>query len=74
LSQGFKGPIAQNEGLFYGLDTLPLFIAFAIYTFFWPGQFIPRQLPTRDGEVLDAEATPTNTTLEPEKRLNSEEH
>ena len=26
-SQGFLGPIAQNETLFYALDTIPLFIA-----------------------------------------------
>ena len=26
-SQGFLGPIAQNETFFYALDTIPLFIA-----------------------------------------------
>ncbi|KAF8261380.1 RTA1 like protein-domain-containing protein, partial [Lactarius quietus] len=40
LSQGFFGPIAQNEGLFYALDTLPLFIAIFVYVPFWPGRFI----------------------------------
>ncbi|KAH8117366.1 RTA1-like protein [Phellopilus nigrolimitatus] len=40
LSQGFQGAIATNEGDFYGLDTLPLFIAVAIYVPFWPGRFI----------------------------------
>ncbi|KAI9448037.1 RTA1-like protein [Lactarius indigo] len=44
LSQGFLGPIAQNEGLFYALDTLPLFIAILVYVPFWPGRFIPREL------------------------------
>lgn len=42
LSQGFKGPLATNEGIFYGLDTLPLFIAVSVYVPFWPGRFIPR--------------------------------
>ncbi|KAI0254690.1 RTA1 like protein-domain-containing protein [Lactifluus subvellereus] len=43
LSQGFLGPIAQNEDLFYALDTLPLFIAISVYVPFWPGRFIPRE-------------------------------
>jgi len=41
LSQGFDGPLTTNQALFYGLDTLPLFIAFALYVPFWPGRFIP---------------------------------
>ncbi|KAI0318696.1 RTA1-like protein [Amylostereum chailletii] len=40
LSQGFEGPIARSERLFYGLDTLPLFIAVVVYVPFWPGRFI----------------------------------
>jgi hypothetical protein len=43
LSQGFQGPIAQNEVLFYALDTLPLFIAILVYVPFWPGRFITRE-------------------------------
>jgi len=43
LSQGFKGPLATSETDFYGLDTLPLFIAVAAYVPFWPGRFIGRQ-------------------------------
>lgn len=43
LSQGFLGPIAQNEALFYALDTLPLFVAIAVYVPFWPGRFILRE-------------------------------
>ncbi|TRM67760.1 RTA1 like protein-domain-containing protein [Schizophyllum amplum] len=39
LSEGFNGPLATNEALFYGLDTLPLFIAIAIYIPFWPGRY-----------------------------------
>ncbi len=41
LSQGFEGRLATMESFFYGLDTLPLFIAVAIYVPFWPGRFIP---------------------------------
>lgn len=41
LSQGFEGAIATNEGFFYGLDTLPLWIAVVVYCPFWPGRFIP---------------------------------
>ncbi|KAL1675573.1 RTA1 like protein-domain-containing protein [Schizophyllum commune] len=39
LSEGFNGPLATNEALFYGLDTLPLFIAIAVYIPFWPGRY-----------------------------------
>ncbi|KAF9534270.1 RTA1 like protein-domain-containing protein [Crepidotus variabilis] len=47
LSQGFGGALARSEGLFYGLDTLPLFIATAIYIPFWPGRFIDDHQPLR---------------------------
>ncbi|KAL0949497.1 hypothetical protein HGRIS_009551 [Hohenbuehelia grisea] len=40
LGEGFLGHLATNEGFFYGLDTLPLFIAIAIFIPFWPGRFI----------------------------------
>jgi hypothetical protein len=40
LSQGFEGHIATVEALFYALDTLPLFLAIAVYVPFWPGRFI----------------------------------
>ncbi|KAG6809079.1 hypothetical protein H0H92_001687, partial [Tricholoma furcatifolium] len=43
LSQGYQGHLATTEAYFYGLDTLPLFIAISIYTPFWPGRFIPPQ-------------------------------
>ena len=55
LSQGFKGPLATNEGAFYGLDTLPLFIAVSIFVPCWPGRFITSgpsipQSPASDGD------------------------
>jgi len=40
LSFGFEGPLSTNESLFYGLDTLPLYLAIFIYVPFWPGRFI----------------------------------
>jgi hypothetical protein len=46
LSEGFQGPLTRSEPFFYGLDTLPLFIAIVVYLPFWPGRFIPRDSPT----------------------------
>ncbi|KIY73997.1 RTA1-domain-containing protein [Cylindrobasidium torrendii FP15055 ss-10] len=43
LGQGFHGHLATTEAYFYGLDTLPLFIAIAVYVPFWPGRFIPAE-------------------------------
>ncbi|TFK43477.1 RTA1-like protein [Crucibulum laeve] len=40
LSEGFQGRLATSEAFFYGLDTLPLFIAITVYVPFWPGRFI----------------------------------
>jgi len=40
LSEGFGGPLTRSEPLFYGLDTLPLFVAIAVFIPFWPGRFI----------------------------------
>jgi hypothetical protein len=46
LSQGFDGRLATSEPFFYGLDTLPLFIATAVYIPFWPGRFIREEANT----------------------------
>lgn len=40
LSEGFQGHLATPEAFFYALDTLPLFIAIAIYIPFWPGRIL----------------------------------
>ncbi|KAF5318767.1 hypothetical protein D9619_010878 [Psilocybe cf. subviscida] len=40
LAQGYHGFLATHEPYFYGLDTLPLFLAIAIYIPFWPGRII----------------------------------
>ena len=41
LSEGFQGRLMRSEPFFYGMDTLPLFIAISVYIPFWPGRFIP---------------------------------
>lgn len=43
LAEGFKSNLATSEPLFYGLDTLPLFITVSVYVPFWPGRFIGRE-------------------------------
>ncbi|KAH9045410.1 RTA1-like protein [Lactarius pseudohatsudake] len=65
LSQGFFGPLAQSEGLFYALDTLPLFIAISVYVPFWPGRFLPRD---------PAVASRDTAGVEPESRKEKEDH
>ncbi|KZV97419.1 RTA1-domain-containing protein [Exidia glandulosa HHB12029] len=49
-SQGYFGTLATTEWVFYAFDTLPLFIAIAVYIPFWPGRFIPRV--NAQGEAL----------------------
>ena len=75
LSQGFKGAIARDEGLFYGLDTLPLFIAVVIYIGFWPGRFISPQAlaESNAAEIKDGEHTPRNATPHADEKRASEE-
>ncbi len=41
LSQGYRGHLATTEAFFYGLDSLPLLIAVAVYVPFWPARMIP---------------------------------
>ncbi|KAF8974506.1 RTA1 like protein-domain-containing protein [Flammula alnicola] len=49
LSEGFQGRLATSEPFFYGLDTLPLFIAIVVYIPFWPGRFIiPNDKPSEE--------------------------
>ncbi|KIY49274.1 RTA1-domain-containing protein [Fistulina hepatica ATCC 64428] len=58
LSQGYHGYLATTERYFYGLDTLPLFIAIAVYLPFWPGRFISPMCDdrsTRDTRVSAAD-------------------
>ncbi|KAI0268259.1 RTA1 like protein-domain-containing protein [Gloeopeniophorella convolvens] len=70
LSQGFLGPIAQNEGLFYALDTLPLFLAISVYVPIWPGRFIARPSLAAPGSTV---STP-EPGPEKEKEKEKEEH
>ncbi|PPQ91612.1 hypothetical protein CVT25_012793 [Psilocybe cyanescens] len=39
ISEGFQGRLSTSEAFFYGLDTLPLFVACVVYIPFWPGRF-----------------------------------
>ncbi|EJD40036.1 RTA1-domain-containing protein [Auricularia subglabra TFB-10046 SS5] len=57
-SQGYFGHLATTQWIFYTFDTLPLFIAVAIYVPFWPGRFIPRVV--------------TSPAVEPPKRNDHE--
>ncbi|KAG6857110.1 hypothetical protein H0H87_009671 [Tephrocybe sp. NHM501043] len=52
LSQGYAGHLATTEAFFYGLDTLPLFIAVALYTPFWPGRFIDNSKFEKSEETI----------------------
>jgi hypothetical protein len=64
ISQGFRGRLGTSEGFFYGLDTLPLFIAIGIYVLFWPGRFIPTT-PATDLEPKSSQETaPTHSTVD----------
>ncbi|KAK7054224.1 RTA1-domain-containing protein [Favolaschia claudopus] len=58
LSQGYVGYLATTEGFFYGLDTLPLFIAISVYIFFWPGRIIG------DGTPPMETAAPKDSSLD----------
>jgi len=53
LSEGFGGKLTRSEPFFYGLDTLPLFIAIVVFVPFWPGRFIsePVKLDSPTGSV-----------------------
>ncbi|KAJ7490393.1 RTA1-like protein [Mycena galericulata] len=57
LSQGFEGHLATSEPFFYGLDTLPLFIAVATYVVFWPGRYIGDGTPPAKANVIVKEAS-----------------
>jgi hypothetical protein len=54
-SQGYHGPLTTTEWLFYAFDTLPLFIAVAVYVPFWPGRFLEDKSARKDAE---SETTP----------------
>ncbi|KAL0571029.1 hypothetical protein V5O48_010936 [Marasmius crinis-equi] len=40
FAEGFFGHLATTEAYFYALDTLPLFVAIAVYVPFWPGRLM----------------------------------
>ncbi|KAJ7094591.1 RTA1-like protein [Mycena belliarum] len=61
LSQGFNGYLATTEVFFYALDTLPLFIAIAIYVACWPGRFIGDGTPPGTPPTVRKEASSIET-------------
>jgi len=72
LGQGFQGRLATSEPFFYGLDTLPLFIAIVVYLPFWPGRFITpiteivedsEEKRSRDTDVVPEEKKMINVSL-----------
>ncbi|KAF8317734.1 RTA1-like protein [Clavulina sp. PMI_390] len=52
-SQGYFGPLATNQIVVYTLDSLPLFIAIAIYILIWPGNYIDSQRIREDAEAME---------------------
>ncbi|TFK55933.1 RTA1-like protein [Heliocybe sulcata] len=64
LSEGYVGHLATTESYFYGLDTLPLFIAIAVYVPFWPGRFIPALAPPVSKELVGEEGSARSSERE----------
>ena len=52
-SQGYFGPLATTEWIFYTFDTIPLFVAVAVFVPFWPGRFLPapKRLQVEEAEM-----------------------
>lgn len=67
ISQGFGGHLATTEAFFYALDTLPLWVAVAVYVPFWPGRFIPLFVPA--GAEQDRERASTDTVADPRESV-----
>ncbi|KAI1797551.1 RTA1 like protein-domain-containing protein [Ganoderma leucocontextum] len=67
LSQGYRGYLATMEGFFYGLDSLPLLIAVAVYTPFWPARMITGldQLANVDNLGKDGEKSRGSDEIRP---------
>lgn len=72
LSQGYRGHLATTEAFFYGLDSLPLFIAVAVYTPFWPGRMIPTIDKLANVDNMDTDA-PAPAPATPEERSSGSE-
>ena len=68
LSEGYHGKLATTESYFYGLDTLPLFVAVVAFVPFWPGRFIPdseeemKRLRSWDASLGDGSTIAMNAT------------
>jgi len=65
LGQGFHGHLGTTEAFFYGLDTLPLFLAIVVFVPFWPGRFIPNE---KTVERAETEAPTEMVNVDHEKK------
>ncbi|WWD17784.1 hypothetical protein CI109_102226 [Kwoniella shandongensis] len=66
LSQGYVGYIATHERFYLGLDTLPLLLGIAVYTYYWPGaylKFAPKVKKSKKGAAVE-EGLPIGETVE----------
>ena len=64
LSEGFDGFLTRTEVYFFALDFVPLIVALVCYIPFWPGRFIPRNLPAKPTAQEEAPRQPsTDGTL-----------
>ncbi|EJD37898.1 RTA1-like protein [Auricularia subglabra TFB-10046 SS5] len=62
-TQGYFGPLATTEWIFYTFDVLPLFIAVSVFVPFWPGRFLPAPKPLEQAEMdILRRASPTGQT------------
>ncbi|KAF8529138.1 RTA1-domain-containing protein [Hysterangium stoloniferum] len=73
LSEGFEGRLGTSEGFFYGLDTLPLFLAIVVYVPFWPSGYIKSNAVLEKQHDLESSTTkppnsPQTMTLFEEER------
>ncbi|EJU02137.1 RTA1-domain-containing protein [Dacryopinax primogenitus] len=50
FSQGWFGFLPTHEGYFYGLDSLVILLASAVYIWYWPDKYIPGDRHMRLGE------------------------
>jgi len=58
LSQGFFGHLATTEAFFYGLDTIPLFLAISVYVVCWPPAYIGNGTPPGKAAEASIDSAP----------------
>jgi hypothetical protein len=53
FSQGWLGYLPTHEGYFYVFDSLAILLASAVYVWFWPTRYIPRDSAVRLGDGVE---------------------